>query len=259
MERETMIRNINLFLICLTVGIFAQNMATITIESTPSDCWVRIDSVLVGKTPITHLEIPPGDHTVQVYPNQNGIWNLEEKIYQISLAPNEEKTLNVKFSRPIFINTIPFGAALYQDSVKLGYTPLYIPYERNRSKTFTLKMDGYQPYTFRLDSMKSLLVKLKPVSLTQEEKTKPQLLGFIPKSRLKSKFTLLALTVATHWASFYFKNQADENFDRYSRTADPALMDKYWKQTRKYDRLSAITLGVSYVSLAGLIYMVIWK
>jgi hypothetical protein len=76
---------------------------------------------------------------------------------------------------------------------------------------------------------------------------------------MKSKFIFLSGTVVTHWLAFYFKNLADNNFEKYQNTANPALMEKYWDNTQKYDRWSDITLGVSYAFLGGLIYTVLWR
>ena len=240
-------------------AIYGQERGTVTILSNPPNCWIRIDSVLVGRTPLYQFSLSTGKHVVQIYPNQSGIWNVEEKIFHITLSANQDTTLTATFSRPVFINSVPFGATLLQDSSRIGVTPLYIPFEENKGKRFELRKSGYIPYFFTLDTVRSIFVTLRQQQDFVEEPQKPQLLGFIPKRRLKSKFTLLAVTVAAHWASFYFKNEADDNFEKYNRTADPRLMDKYWSRTKKYDRLSAISLGVSYASLAGLIYMVIWK
>ncbi len=241
-----------------TTLLLGQQKGTVTIVSKPEKCWVRIDSVLVGKTPIQQFSLAPGEHTIQVFPNNNGIWNVQERIFHLTIKAHHDTTIDALFSRPVYINSVPFGANLLYDSTNIGRTPLYIPFEENKGKQFELVKTGYKPYFFTLDTTHSIFARLEPEEATTKV-SKPQLLGFIPKRRLKSKFTLLALTVAAHWASFYFKNQADENFDRYNRTTNPKLMDRYWNRTRKFDRLSAISLGVSYASLAGLAYMVIWK
>ncbi len=249
---------LRLWVLICTSFLYGQQTGTVTILSKPEGCWVRVDSVLVGKTPIQQFSLSPGEHTIQVFPNNNGIWNVQERIFRLTVKSHQDTTINAIFSRPVYINSIPFGANLLYDSTKIGTTPLYIPFEENKGKKFELVKSGYKPYFFTLDTTHSIFARLKPENATTEV-SKPHLLGFIPKRRLKSKFTLLALTVATHWASFYFKNQADENFDKYNRTTNPQLMDRYWNRTKKFDRLSAISLGVSYASLAGLVYMVVWK
>lgn len=232
---------------------------TLNVYSRPEECWVRIDSVLVGKTPLHELELPAGTHQVQVSPPQNGIWNLQEQVFTVDIQTGTPAEVHAVFSSPVFINSIPYGAQLLSDSTLFGKTPLYIPFEENRGKAFRLEKQGYKPYEFRLTAPTSILAELEKSGGFVEEKAHPRLLGLIPRQRLKSKFALLAATVVTHWASFYFKNAADSNFEKYQASSDPALTRKYWDNTQKYDRLSDISLGVSYASLAGLIYMVIWK
>ena len=85
-------------------------------------------------------------------------------------------------------------------------------------------------------------------------------IGFSPKSFVPvTGIIFLALTVASHWASFYFKNKADDRFEQYEAAADPTLSQQYWDETQRFDLLSEVTLGISYASLAGFIYMVVWK
>lgn len=249
----------NVLVLLLIQFTFAQN-GKISITSSPTESWVHVDSVLVGKTPITGIEVEAGLHIIDIAPPKGGVWNYEDKHLEVFIKENQDTTLNVNFSKPVFINSNPYGAHLKTGRNYIGITPLYLPFEPNQGTSFEIIKEGYEPYKFILDSPDPVYARLsKQEGYIEQTKEKPQLFGFIPKKNVKSKFALLAVTVATHWASFYFKNVADEKFDKYLQTADPQLMDKYWNQTRKYDRISEITLGVSYTALAGLMYLVIWK
>lgn len=242
----------------LTVAVMARNNQ-IAINSTPSNSWVRIDSILVGKTPLADIQLQPGMHVIDIAAPKGGIWNYQDKIISINLRENQDTTITVTFYKPVYINSIPYGAHLKSDTEYIGIAPLYLPFEPNRGASFKLIKEGYEPYSFALDKPNPIVARLqKKEGYVEPEREKPRLLGFLPKEKVKSKFALLAVTVAAHWASFYFKNVADEKYENYQRTANPQLMDKYWDETRKYDRLSDISLGVSYAALTGLIYMVIW-
>ncbi len=250
-----------IILICWSFAAagLARQQCELNITSTPSGCWVRIDSVLIGKTPLTRFTTLPGAHVIEIYPPQSGIWNLQEQVYRVKVAAGESAAVHANFSAPVYINSIPFGALLFADSVKLGSTPLYLPYEENRGREMTLRKKGFKEYRFVLNSSRSILARLEKDASYVEEEPRPRLLGILPQRNVRSKFALLTATVATHWVSFYFKNVADHNYSKYSRNADPVQRDKFWNRTRKYDRLSEITLGVSYASLAGLVYLVVWK
>lgn len=249
---------LSLFIVLLIQPVLAQN-ATISIDSSPSMSWVRIDSILVGRTPLTDIEVSAGSHLIHVAPPKGGVWNYEDKFIEILVAEGEDTTLSIQFDRPVFINSIPYGAHLRTNHEHIGITPLYVPFESNSGASFQIVKEGYEPYQFVLDKPDPIIAKLKrKEGYTEQEKKKPRFFGLMPKKHVKSKFTLLALTVAAHWTSFYLKNRADQKYDDYLQTADPQLMNKYWDETKKFDRLSEISLGVSYVALTGLIYMVIW-
>lgn len=249
----------NIFILFLIQFTFAQN-GKISVTSSPAESWVRVDSILVGVTPITDIEVQAGFHTIDIAPPKGGIWNYEDKHLEVFIKEDQDTTLNINFSKPVFINSNPYGAHLKTEKNYIGITPLYISFEPNQGTAFEIIKEGYEPYKFTLDTPDPVYARLsKKEGYMEEAKKKPQLFGLLPRKHVKSKFTLLAVTVAAHWASFYFKNVADEKFDKYLQTADPQLMDKYWNETRKFDRISEITLGVSYTALAGLIYLVIWK
>lgn len=248
-----------LLLAIISPALPAGDDGTISIISQPPACWVRIDSVLAGRTPLECFPLNPGVHTIQVYPPEQGIWNLQEKVFEVTIAAQQDTVLEVVFSAPVYINSVPYGAQLLGDAGLLGITPLYLPFEENQGKQFRLEKSGYKPYRFSLNSRESVLAYLEKDKKYPAVDNNPEFLGFISKKHLKSKFSLLALSVASHWASFYFKNLADSNYDNYRQSADPARIDYYWDRTKKFDRYSEISLAVSYASLAGLMYLVIWK
>lgn len=228
----------------------------VTIRSKPSNCWVRIDSTVVGKTPLEKHELAPGLHYIQVLPKQTGTWNYQQATYQVRTVANKDTVINVHFETPILVNSLPFGATLTQDTTELGLTPLYVPFESFQNKEFMLSKPGYKPFVFTLMNRQAILAELEKDEDFVEQEAKPQFLGLIPRRHMKSKFSLLALTIATQWTAFYFKNLADENYEDYQQTADPIKQADFWDATERYDRISDITLGVSYTSLVGLIYMV---
>ena len=228
----------------------------VTVRTTPANCWVRIDSILVGKTPLEKHELSPGPHFVQILPKQSGTWNYQQETYDIRTIANKDTVINVQFETPVLVNSVPFGAQLSQDTTQFGLTPLYIPFESYQNREFKLTKDGYKPFFFTLSNRQAILAELEEDDGYVEEERKPQLLGLIPRRHMKSKFSLLALTIATQWTAFYFKNVADQSYEDYQQTADPVKQSEFWDRTQKYDRISDITLGVSYTSLVGLIYMV---
>jgi len=253
----------NLYMILLLLIIFSlsrsQEVGWITVKSQPSGSLVHIDSILIGTTPIDALALTSGAHVVRISPPATGIWVLTDKIVRVNINSGDTTRVQVVFDKPVPVNSVPYGADVLVDSSFIGTTPLYLSYQIYKNKLLRLEKIGYVPYEIRMTSRKPILARLKPgENYFEEQPTRPPILGILPREKLRSKFALLAFTVVSHWAAFYFKNIADRHYEKYLHTANPKLIRENWNKTRKYDRLSDISLGMSYVSLTGLIYMVIW-
>ncbi len=236
----------------------AQDQARLTIRSTPKGAKVMVDSAVVGTTPVEHISLSPGKHIVQVFPPDNGVWNITAQTFTVTLSAGQDTTLKVTFQRPLFITSIPPQATIWLDSLNLGTTPEYLPFEMVHGKTLTLTKNGYMPYTVTIRSPQSLTLHLqRKQGFT--EKRRPPLLNIVPHNHQTAKFTLMATTVISHWAAFLLKRRADYYYDRYQHTAQPNEIEYYWNQTRKFDRMSDIALGLSYASLSAFLYLVIFK
>ena len=246
-------------LLLVALGWSHPATAYLTVLTQPEHVQIRLDSVTIGIAPLHRLEISPGVHTIEALSPYDGIWNIANIVRSFTLKNGSDTTIYIRFQQPVVINSIPYHARLVRDEAILGFTPLTIPFEDNRGKEFLLEKEGYRSFRFVLEKPKSYLFELQPL---QPEITVGERSSFtytLFHTRLKSKFIFLTGTVASHWLAFYFKNVADENYDKYAHTADPQLMKKYWDETRKYDRMSDIALGVSYAFLSGLIYTVLWR
>lgn len=251
-----------IFALCLMIislGWSQPPPAYLTILSQPEQVRVRLDSVIIGTTPLHRLKITPGNHTIEALSPYDGLWNITNITRTFAVKSGSDTTIHIRFQRPVIINSIPYDARLIRNNLILGLTPLTLPFEENRGKEFLLEKDGYRSFRFVLEKPRNYLFELEPVQPEISAEERGSFTYSLLHTRLKSKFLFLTGTVVTHWLAFYFKNVADENYEKYARTADPQLMKKYWDETRKYDRLSDITLGISYAFLSGLIYTVLWR
>jgi len=246
-------------LLLISLGWSQPPPAYLTILSQPEQVQVRLDLVIIGTTPIHRLKISPGAHSIEALSPYDGLWNIANITKSFAVKSGSDTTIHIRFQRPVAINSIPYAARLIRNDLILGLTPLMIPFDDNRGKEFLLEKEGYRSFRFVLEKPKNYLFELQPIQPEIAVEERPSFTYSLLHTRLKSKFIFLTGTVATHWLAFYFKNVADENYDKYARTADPRLMKKYWDETRKYDRLSDITLGISYALLSGLIYTVLWR
>jgi hypothetical protein len=235
------------------------NSATISIYSSPNDAQIRINTVIVGTTPLEKLKVDSGLLEIEAIAKESGIWNTNNIKINIYLFANQDTSIQINFPTFIMINSIPYHAKLLHDNSLLGLTPISIDYNKYRGKELLLEKNGFKSFRFLLEKHQSEVFPLEPIDLSPGESESPSFAYSLLHSNVKSKFLFLTGTVVTHWMSFYFKNLADNNYDKYQSTGNPALMEKYWSNTQKYDRWSDITLGVSYAFLGGLIYTVLWK
>lgn len=250
--------NFLLIISFVTAGISSGQNTRLTIYSSPDDVQIRLDSVIVGTTPLTNYEILPGTHRVEAISPYEGIWNIGNLVESFTIKSGHDTTLRIQFQKIVKIKSVPYHAKLLYNNDLMGLTPLTIPYEENRGKKFSLEKKGYKTKTFMLNEPHSQFFTLEPINLKSQDKDEKSFTHALLHSRLKTKFLFLSGAVAAHWLAFYFKNIADDNYIKYTRTSNPQLMEKYWDKTQKYDRFSEISLGISYAFLSGLIYTVLW-
>ena len=107
--------------------------------------------------------------------------------------------------------------------------------------------------------------KLKQAEYLEEQKilsstiTKPILYSekdYIPKYENKNsiKTTLIISAVTANWISFYLKRRADSYYENYQSSSNLKKINHYYDQTKLYDNLSGIMLGVSVAALSTYIY-----
>ncbi len=248
-----------IFTLIFCISAFAQsNSSLISIHSSPDSMNIRLDSVLIGRTPLERIEVKPGLHRLEAISPYPGLWNSTNQVIQFSVSAGSDTTISIKMMQPVKINSIPYHAELLQDYSSLGLTPITLMFEDYRGKEFRLEKDGFESKTFTLSEARPYLFKLEPMKLAQTDEESGSFLHSMFHTKMKSKFLLLTGTVVTNWLAFYLKNLADDNYEKYRTTGNPQLMNSYWDKTQKYDRLSDISIGVSYAFLGGLIFTVIW-
>lgn len=248
------------YLMLITAAVSAgEHAAQISIYAKPKNALIRLDSVIIGHTPLTRLMVKPGTHRVEALAPDDGLWNESNQVKIFTLKAGQDTILQFRFQRTVSINTIPYQAHLFWENQNLGSTPLFLPFEENRGKKFRLEKNGYYSLTFTLKNPQPYLFQLKPLELSQTEDEHPSFTRTLFHKRLKSKVLLLGGSVIAHWLAFYLKNVADDNYNRYVSASDPRLINKYWNNTQKYDRYSDISLGISYAFLGGLIYTVVLR
>lgn len=231
--------------------------AHLSVFSTPQNITVRLNSIILGTTPLQDIYVEPGKYQIEAIVTKPGIWYNHNIVKEIQLRAGQDTTIYFQIPSLVKINSIPFHARLLQENHFIGLTPLFIDFNQFQGKELSLEKTGFKSVRFVLSSDRPQVYTLDPIVLAVSSEEHHSFLNSLFRSRLKTKFILLGGTVASHWLAFYFKNLADVNYNSYLKTGNPQQMQKYWDNTQKYDRWSDISIAVSYTFLGGLIYTVL--
>jgi hypothetical protein len=246
------------FLVWISLSWSQDDLAQLSILAIPQNVEVRLNSVVLGSTPLLNLQLPPGNYKIEAIAPEPGMWYNTNIYKEIQLYTGQDTTIYFQFPVMVKINSIPFHAQLLNENRLIGLTPTFIDFNKFQGKELVLEKTGYQSSHFILTTSQSQLIYLEPIKLTEYSEENNSFTYSLLHTRIKSKFLFLTGSVVSHWLAFYFKNLADDNYARYLTTGNPQLMQKYWDNTQKYDRWSDISLGISYAFLGGLIYTVLW-
>ena len=68
----------------------------------------------------------------------------------------------------------------------------------------------------------------------------------------------VVVSVLSSWAAFYFKREADKNYNKYLEEGNTSKMNYYYDTTKKLDTYSDISITVSLASLGTYMYFLIF-
>lgn len=206
---------------------------------------VRIDGKLVGTTPLKIQQLSAGTHRVQVaHPNRTN-WLDRDWIETVEVAPNDTLEINVTFKQSYSINSRPYGAQVFTHGENVGETPVFLRLNEGETVDVRLVRRGYEDSTFVVgkNGVQFFDIELKP-SLPSDVDLQMESTGLQKRSKTKLRlFTTLGLALASGSLALYFRHQADSNYDRYLKNGNPERFDQFYDNSKKYDRLAAITFA----------------
>jgi len=239
---------------------FAENFNRIGYLSVNAskDYQIFINDSLLNQGSFSKLALKPGDYDLSALNPNNLSWLNRGFIQNIEIIHGETTTVFIPVSEYITIRSKPFGSEIYNENRLIGTTPLVLSSEKYNGKNFILKKAGFEDKSF------VILKNNKNYSfdLVQKDNDKnfpnPVLNANLEKNNFNwLKEGLVVTSLLSSWASFYFKREADKNYDKYLHSADPQMMQYYFNRTGDFDKYSEIAIGVSVVALGTYIYILI--
>lgn len=207
---------------------------------------IRLDNKPVGLTPLPIITLPAGTYQVSARHPNAYIWGNFDWQDSIKISSRDTSIIQPDFNRTVYVKTNPFDAQVFLDNELAGETPL--PLSINSHNSFLLlKKAGYKD---SLIAIRQVTGGYLNVTLTENGDT----LGLenikIIKMRKSEKrykqgaYSLWGLSILAGLTTVYLKDQADRKYEQYLTAGSHREMNKYYRDAKKYDRYSYISMGI---------------
>lgn len=225
-----------LFILAVSELSAQECKAKIAVSTDRASSVIYINHNFVGNGNVT-IELDPGRYYLTVTRDPEG-WNSQAFYDTLNIHSCIDTTISFSFNKQVYLNTEPQDVYVYQDSLLIGHTPLFLPLN---TSAVSLKKSGYESKEIIPMDLKSYnLIKLNFIGEKKAE-------SFFEKNIFK---VLVGGIVALGGVTAYFKLKADDNFDQYQMTGDKYYLD----QTHKFDLISGVAFGVLQLGFGYLIY-----
>ena len=227
---------------------------------------VAIDGEVLKITESTTMNLTPGRHTIRyIYRVTDREWKPPFVLQFFNIISGDTLTIDLKERISFNINSKPSGAEIHLEEVSLGTSPRSLSILIFGNQILTLKKDKYQDksisITEALKENPNINVSLTPlVELEQQTETEQILVGVSEKHRLRTKiikYSLAGVTVGAAIAGLVFKEQADDAFKAYERSANRERIEFFFDRSESRDTLARISFLVSEAALLTTVYLFI--
>lgn len=252
----------NLILIFSVFGsfIFAQNninTGSLSVILT-SPGYIYINSEYITNHSIKNMTLKAGEYKLSIFSTFSRKWNDRGFEKVIKIIPDQHTEVTFDNTRLYYFNSSPYNSSIIQNNKILGKTPAFINSNSFKlSDKITIKKPGYiDKKTFVSPNQYEYFFSLKPESIKKDIKFASTGLENSQTTWFKEGFVFVS--VLSSWAAFYFKREADKNYDKYLIEGNSSKMNKYYDRTKRFDTYSDISIAVSLTSLGTYMYFLIF-
>jgi hypothetical protein len=217
---------------------------------------IYIDTTYAGDHSFSFMELPIGNYDISVYGGQTNDWSDRGMTKSIVITEGEYIKLDFISTDKIKVLSLPIGGEVFAGEDLIGNTPLTFDRSLVGSQTIKIEKKGYENKIFGLDAAKNeYSFTLQPL------KDDPQFqVARVSESQGGLKWYregLIVTSLAASWVSFYYKRQADRSHAKYLVTSDQRDRFAFWNQTRQYDTIAEIAIGVSVATLGTYFFLLL--
>lgn len=216
------------------------------IDSDSSKVAIQLDDKSLGFTPLPIISLPPGDHQVAALNPNPFIWGNLDWQDTIKIIPGDTLIIKPKFKTLFYIQTNPFDAEVFLNSVFQGNTPLTVLINSKKNEQLLLKKAGFKDYRVNLNQVKNNYLHLNLV----QNSTQLNLNEFEHQQLRRSKnhyraatYSLWALSILTGLSTVYLKDKADNYYQQYLVAGSLSEMNQYYNDAKRFDRYTYVSLG----------------
>lgn len=221
----------------------------LTVRSATPGVRVLLDTVSLGIAPVTDVPVPAGEHLLRFVQSEDRSWLSPAVAETLRVAPGERIDREAILPTVYHITSEPYGATVTAGGTEIGLTPLELPLVSQKA-VLTLSKAGFE------DEMVPISGETKEIRVLLRSKPGAEPAANLYLSSDQSKAPLpvylaAGTAIASGFAAAYLKIKADNVYDDYRQTGDPASLD----QVRRLDLASGISLGLSEISLLTLTWL----
>lgn len=229
-----------------TASIRPDTTGAVAVASNLPEGLVYLDGRFLGRAEEAPFELPAGMYRLEIAEPRPEAWRPRrgEAEAHVRLGETVEVRLDVPYRYRV--ESIPYGATVvHRDEhgeQALGLTPLVHESAEPLGGELLISKTGYVPIAEAPGRAASnrTRVMLQPVRMDEGRAGEIAWVGErAPRTWID--YAAAGVAVAAAAVAIYYKFQADELYDEYAQTGDPALRPEF----QRYDDISAVALGVS--------------
>lgn len=245
----------SLLLVCVAiVGVVrpvrAQQTSTLTIHTNEPQAFVYADSLLLGRAAEQTFLVPASAEEIRLVAGDEREWTIPPLVRQVApLKPDSSYTFQLDFPYYYRVRSMPFGSGVYLVEngarLKLGDTPLL--YTSTTPLKGTLVVDHPEFGAKEVAVGSGIWNEVDVVLQRDADAEHATRLSWSPPKyhRRWIDYASVGLAVAAGITSVHYKLKADNLYEDYRKTGDPALRE----QIKSLDTRAGVALGAMQVGV----------
>ncbi len=223
----------------------------VILEANVDSAVVVVDGTMVGFAPVRLDSLVPGIHHVAILDPDVATWPGESIRDSIIVRADTLLTYRYELRKRFFVTSDPGGAEVFVNDSLYGRTPLLLPYINKDGLAFMrVRKEGYEEIKPIPEASGILTARFREEWQPEHNAEFPLL---VPEQSSTPLYLAGASTVLSGAAAAYLKIKADNRYQQFLATKNPALLS----ETHSIDRSAAVAIVVTQLSVVLFVYFLL--